>query len=756
MIAAQADTAAVATYARIASGVVVRNGSARYEIQVVEPNVVRIHVVPNGKATPRTLVLDPHLALHSSATQGNYTARSVQLTTPHMTVKVSLRPFALEIDDPHGAVFTQSGEAMPHALHVTLADAGPFFGIDNTSLPGSNLDPRQDIRKGIVRDGGTALAGLQGDGGAPLVYTKRYGMLIDSNGGSFDVDSGAIDFHGGSRPDVEYFAIVGPPLATMRAVADLSGHAPMMPKWSLGFINTQWGSTESEVRSIIAGYRNREIPIDAFILDFDWKAWGEDNYGEWRWNSTRGAGSVAPDKFPDGASGAFAADMLRDGVKLGGIFKPRILLTNANGTPTAAAKYAEAHHFFLRWQKPYREYFSHREARDIDFSIPAARAWYWEHTVPAYRAGIVAFWNDEADAAGDARDLFPNLQFLDMQRALYDGVRSADDRRVFSLNRNFYLGSQRYGYGEWSGDIETSFDSMREQAIRMLGTVGLGEPHWSMDTGGFDGHPSPENYARWMQFAALVPIMRVHGTLGEKRQPWVYGAQAQSVAKSAIDLRYRLLPYFYSYERAAYEDGAGIVRPLSWAFPDDGDAVYQTDEWMDGDALLAAPIFGEGQTHRDVYLPAGTWYDYFRGTRFPGGTTIDYNVDARTWADIPLFVREGSIVATQTVQQWVGQQPATNVRLDVYPSLKRIARFGYYDDDGTTYAYERGVYFKQEIEAREDSKGFHVTAAQPEGSYKPPVQTYTIVVHGVGTQNDRFGKMTTIVERAGVPFDVTL
>jgi len=760
MIAPAPPALAAATAVRAThDGIVIRSGADVLELETIEPNVLRVHLLVDGKSTPRTLVVDPDAHWPGARAQVDVATNPMTISTDSMIVKVARNPVRIEIDDAAGKALLREpaeGGILPHAIRFEYTDAGPFYGIENVSLPGLNVDRRQDIRNGIARSGGSIRAGQQGDGGAPLAYTRSYGLLVDSDGGEIDPSDGTIDFEHDSRPDVEFFAIVGAPKALMHAVADISGHPPMMPKWSLGFMNSQWGSTESEVDSIVDEYRARKIPLDAFILDFDWKAWGEDDYGEWRWNSTHGAGNVSPDKFPDGASGAFARELAGKGVKLVGIFKPRILLKNAAGSTDAAASYAYAHDLFFTWETPYNEYFSNRPALDIDFSKPLARSWFWQHMVPSYDAGIIGFWNDEADARGDL--YFPNLQFTNMERAMYDGARSHADRRVFSLNRNFYLGAQRYAYGEWSGDLETSFDAMREQAIRMLSALDLGEPHWSMDTGGFLGHPSPENYARWMEFAAFVPIMRVHGTYGEKRQPWVYGPQAQADAKAAIELRYRLIPYLYSCEWAAHETGVGIARPLTWEFPDDDNAPWQTDEWMVGDALLVAPVFGEGQAHRSIYLPKGTWFDYSRGDRYDGGKTIVYGVDPNTWSDIPLFVREGSIIATQDVEQYVDERPITTVYLDVFPSRSQAA-FDYYDDDGVTYDYEKGAYYEQDISAADFASGVRVELSAPQGTYRPALQTYQIRLHGTAarsvtidgatsrawsTGKDRFGAVTTV------------
>ena len=271
---------------------------------------------------------------------------------------------------------------------------------------------------------------------------------------------------------------------------------------------------------------------------------------------------------------------------------------------------------------------------------------------------------------------------------------------------------------------------MAHQRARMLATLDVGEPHWSMDTGGFFGHPTPENYARWMEFAAFVPVDRVHGDNGEKRQPWVYGPTAEAAATAAIRLRYSLLPYLYSYEHVAYETGLGIVRPLFWVYPDDLNVAEATDAWMFGDAFLVSPVVKQGESEHQVYLPAGTWFDYFRGTRITGGKTIQYAVDPNTWKDIPLFVREGSIVASQPVEDYVDQHPVPEVTLDIFADAK-ASHFVYYDDDGDTYAYEKGIDYQQTITAVRAADGADVTIDAPQGTYRPALRTYLLRMHGL-------------------------
>jgi alpha-glucosidase (family GH31 glycosyl hydrolase) len=601
------------------------------------------------------------------------------------------------------------------------AIGGALYGIHGSKL--------EDTDVSLTRNkGGQVAAGVQGDSGAPFVFSVRYGLLVDSDGGEFLNTPDSISFRGSSRPDVEYFVFIGTPLQTIAALTRLTGPPPLPPEWTFGFLNSQWGATEDEVERIVAKYRSEHLPIDGFILDFDWKAWGEDNYGEWRWNSTSAAGNFAPDKFPDGASGVFAQRLRAEGVKLAGILKPRILTTIAGNPnqPTVAAAYAAEHHFWYPGEAASEDYFSHRMTRDIDFNNPDARNWFWEHLKPASRSGMLGWWNDEADSIGATT--FNNFQFMNMGRMIYDGQRADSDLRVWSINRNFYLGASRYGYAGWSGDIQSGFAGMALQPKRMLAALDTGEFYWSMDTGGFHGHPSPENYTRWLEFAAFVPIMRVHGGLDEKRQAWVYGPIAEHAARHALDLRYELLPYIYSYARLNTEGGVGLVRPLFWEFPNDRTAAAQQDEWMFGDALLVAPVLTEGATSRSIYLPSGQWFDFAGGQCYAGGRNIALKTDAKTWNDIPLFVRKGSIVATQPVEQFVEERPVSEITLDIFPS-ESSASFVVYDDDGQTYRYEQGAYFRQEIHARKTGAATRVTIDGETGSYSSRLRTYLLRIH---------------------------
>jgi alpha-glucosidase len=481
------------------NGARVVSAAGSIEVEMLATNILRVDVQPNGKKSPRTLVLDPNL---TGTAPTNFSIHTGDISTVIQSAGLSVSisrtsPARITVNDAQGKLLVEQSDPLGDArIHTAVLQH--TFGENLYGMRG--LD-RVDNGGGLLRNNGAEVAaGAQGEAGAPWFFTTRYGVLIDSDGGAFFTRDGAVEFDNDSRDDFEYFVIAGRPLEVMAGLSILTGRPPMPPKWTLGFLNSQWGSDEAEVRQLVSTYRRKHTPIDAFILDYDWKAWGEDDYGEWRWNSTSSPESSAPDKFPDGASGAFAKEMGAEGIKLCGILKPRVLLYKKDSTTQmhTAAAYAESHGFWYPNETPVP---GDPPVRDLDFAKAEARSWYWQHLKPAFDAGIVGWWNDEADhtVLGDGRTFnFNNFQFLNMGRLLYEGQRGYSDRRVWSINRNYYLGAQRYAYAEWSGDIQTGFESMQDQRMRMLATLNLGEAHWGMDTGGFFGHPSPENYARWM------------------------------------------------------------------------------------------------------------------------------------------------------------------------------------------------------------------------------------------------------------------
>ncbi len=705
-VAAAPASAPVIT--RLDNGIDLHAGSNQLSIRMLAPGIVHIHFKPDGQTSPATLVIDPHAA-PAAAFQPlriDDSASSFSIATARATLQWNKSTGQLRIDDAQHRQLLQADLALLQRGQLSLQHApqDALYGIS-----GYNATDNADA--GLLRQGTLqAKAGEQGYAGAPLVWsTAGYGVLVDTLGGTFALQPASLSVRGSSRKDLDYYILIGTPAQIFADVARISGHTPLFPKWAMGFTNSQWGSDEKELLQIIDTYRAKHIPIDNFTLDFDWKAWGQDNYGEFRWNAQ---------KFPDGPTGKLKQLLDERGMHLTGIMKPRVHVDTVEG------RYATAHGFWFSGKPASPDYFSHKPVRDIDFDNPAARAWFFNDTLKhSFDTGMVGWWNDEADDTGD------DTQFMNMERALYVGQRAYSPLRVWSINRNFYLGAQRYAYGLWSGDIATGFASMAGQRARMLSAINVDAMQWGMDGGGFHGHPSDENYARWIEFGAFTPIFRVHGEFGEKRQPWVYGPVAEKAATDAIRLRYALIPYIYSYEYQRHLDGVGLVRPLLFDWPHDANVRNDIGAWMFGDYLLVSPVVQQGQTSKDIYLPAGRWTDWFSGKQYPGGQHIRLAIDSQRWSDIPLFIRAGAIIPTQPVMDYVGQHPVTQLAVEMFPAAQR-STFDYYDDDGTTYAYEHGVYFRQPLALQRDGDTVHLETSAVQGSYVPALKYYLFKVHG--------------------------
>jgi alpha-glucosidase (family GH31 glycosyl hydrolase) len=697
------------TVARMpAHAITIDLGTHRMDVQFVAAGIVHVQFKPDAQTGAAALVLDPALDLPTfDAVRRDASAGTPQLSTEQGSIRWDPQHRQLRIDDAQQHPLLRLDiAALDHGeLIAHHAASDPLYGI-------GGYNATEDAGAGLLRRGNqVADAGEQGHAVAPFVWsTAGYGILLDSDAATFKLQPGTIGASATGRTHSDVYILLGTPPQIFTSLARLSGQSPLFPKWAMGFTNSQWGIDQKELLQIVDTYRAKHIPIDNITLDFDWKAWGEDNYGEFRWNAA---------KFPDGPSGALKKQLDARGIRLTGIMKPRIHVDTVEG------RYASAHDFWVPGEAVSDDYFSHKPVKNIDFDLPAARRWFGDLAVKyGYDHGIVGWWNDEADTTGS------DTEFMNMQRALYDSQRAVSNERVWSINRNFWLGSQRYAYGLWSGDIPTGFASMAGQRARMLSAIDVGAMQWGMDGGGFkDGTPTPENYARWIQFGAFTPIFRVHGELGQKRQPWVYGPIAEKAATAAIRLRYALIPYIYSYAHRHHVDGLGLVRPLLFDWPHDRHVRNDVDSWLFGDWLLVSPVVAQGQTAKDIYLPSGRWTDWFSGKVYNGGQTIHLAVDSKHWSDIPLFIRDGAIIPTQSVMDYVGEDPVTQLDVDVFPANRRT-QFDYYDDDGTTYDYEHGMYFSQSlaVQRRGHIVRFDIGAAR--GSFKPALKFYLLRIHG--------------------------
>jgi alpha-glucosidase (family GH31 glycosyl hydrolase) len=691
-------------------------GADQEIIQVCQPDLIKVDYRPGGYADPDTQVMGNTSWGQPSATF-NTNGNPITITTSNLMLKIATTPCRLSLynssnvlllQEPAAGGFYPSNSSSGSGVNFTYANSGAkFYGIFGYGA--------YDAAGGLLlaNRGGAINMGEQGECGAPFVWSNLgFGLLIDTGGGQFNIGSGSLNLAGCTKANVECYLIVDSPTQIIQREMDISGHTPMFPKWAMGFANSQWGCNEGEILNVMTTYRQKHEPIDTYIIDFDWKKWGQTN-GEWTWN---------PGNFPDGPSGVFCQAIASEGFKMVGINKPRVHVNLPEG------QFVSSNGWWFPNDPPFTDYFDGQLVDDLDFLIPAARNWWAQNLMQdAFSTGVSGWWNDEGD--GDTIYL-GNFEYLNWDQGIYEAQRTITNQRVFQLNRDFFLGGQRYAYGMWSGDIAGDWGSIAAQRDHMLQAINLGERLWGQDTGGFTSHATDEGYARWMEFSAFVPIFRVHGDQYNLRQPWIFGTNAEAAATKAMRLRYSLIPYIYSYERNGYDYGTGLVHPLVWDYPSDTNVFNDTAAWMFGNWLLISPVVSQGATSQSVYLPPGTWIDYFRGSSYTGGSTISYSVNSSSWQDIPLFVKLGAIIPTQPNMDFVGQIPVAVLAVDIFPSTT-ASSFRYYDDDGTTYAYENGISFAQTISQQQQTGQVSVTISAPAGSYVPALECYRFAVHGI-------------------------
>ena len=729
------------------------------EIQVCEEDILKVNYRPNGVASSAsTPMIDPNRVWGTVGAQINAATNPITITTNSMQVSIQRNPCRMTVKKADGTVLfwePSDGGVFHDGVRFVRSAGQNMYGLSSYACFDGNGQ--------LLRNNTTAAvqAGQQGNSGGPFMWsTAGYGILIDSDGGYPVLDSttNKMEFYYGStttegrryyKENVEYYIMLGQPEDIMENYAHITGQSPMMPEWSLGFSNYEWGIDQSELYRMVDTYRAKEIPIDSYGIDYDWKNYGSDNYGEFTWNTGN---------FPDAASSLLKTKMDAKGIKLIGITKPRIVTKLADGTITQQGQAAINGDYFYPGHAEYTDYFYPVTVRSIDPYDGDVRAWWWQHSIDAFNKGIAGWWNDETDtvASGSANYWFGNYTTLHLSQALYEGQRQYTNNgvRVWQTARNYYPGTQRYATTIWSGDVGTQFsideniwwtNGLNDQKATMLSTINNGQMKWGSDGGGFNQNtgtienPSPELYTRWLQFAAFSPVSRVHGNFNHQRQPWCYGFTAEENSKAILQLRYSLMPYIYSYEHKAYEKGVGLVKPLLFDYPNDPNVANYSDAWMFGDWLLVSPVTERYQTTKWIYLPAGTWIDYFTGLVYEGGQYIEYAVNGESWTDVPLFIKEGAIIPTQKVLNYTDEENISEVAVDVFAS-NSPSTFQLYDDDGSSYDYENGAYFKQTITAQDHgTSGISVDFSTKSGSFISSYDNYLIKIHGKAATNVSLG-----------------
>ena len=549
------------------------------------------------------------------------------------------------------------------------------------------------------------------------------------------------------EPQLDYYFIAGENYdGVIRGYRELTGKAPVMPKWALGFWQSRERySTQEDLLETLAELRRRHIPVDNIVQD--WQYWEDDQWGSHAFD---------PARYPDPEA------MLDSVHALNGRFMisvwPKFYTNTAHYKELKDAGYAYTH----AGQADLEDWLGHKQSF-YDAYAEGGRKLFWkqmdESLYSRFGRKIDAWWMDASEP--NLRDCLPldylkwlttptalgpsteylNAYALMNAKAIYEGQRSVDpDKRVFLLTRNGFAGLQRYSTASWSGDIGTSWTDLRMQMAAGLNYSMSGIPFWGMDIGGFSvmskfydparADEWQELQTRWHQAGTFVPLFRTHGQW-PRRELWNIAPEGSSAYESILwymRLRYRLMPYLYSLTGAVAFADYTLLRGLPMDFPDDPAVRDLSDEWLFGPALLVAPVSEYKARSREVYFPEGGWYDFYTGEYIAGNQRL---VADAPYERIPLYVRSGSILPIGPEIAYSTQETDGQLLLLIYAGAD--ASFTLYEDDGLTYGYEKGEFAT--IDLRWDNEGRILTVGERQGSYPGMPAVRTLCVKVIDSEN---------------------
>lgn len=590
-----------------------------------------------------------------------------------------------------------------------------------------------------------------------LVSTKGWGILWDASCLMVfhdDADGSYLWAECADELDF-YFMGSGSYKSVMSAYSLLTGAAPLLPKYAYGYMQSKERYKDAdELISVVKEYRRRHIPLDVIVLD--WCSWPD---GQWGYKVFDRSRFPDPQALTDALHGMGAHMMISIWPSMrGDENKNRDEMLASGGMLGNKAVYDAFNEDARRlyWKQANEGLFSCGvDAWWCDCSEPFESDWHGQIKPEVHER--VRMNTEEAKKYIDPAKI--NAYSLLHSKGLYEGQRgTTDKKRVMNLTRSSYAGQHRYATITWSGDVSSTWEVLKRHIPEGLNFCATGEAYWSTDAGGFfpmhggawfgqgdfnkgvDDLGFRELYVRWLQYAAFLPIMRSHGT-GTPREIWRFGEEGEpfydAIAK-IIRFRYSLLPYLYSLAAECSETGVPLLRVPALIFPDDETLRSTDDEMLLGESMLIKPVtrpmlYGPESAKLEpynptesVYLPSGAdWYAFDTNERFTGGQRISINAPIDK---VPVFVKAGSILPAQEIEQYVGEIANPALTLNVYPGAD--AEFTLYDDAGDGYKYEHGE--KVHIHISWSDKERALTIGASVGSYPEMPKARSISVQLTG------------------------
>lgn len=767
------------SYQKTDSGLKFSVDNMNVEVKLYSENTVRIIKYPAGESFVKNSL--------SVIKQQQKTKFSVSESNHVISLKTN--DIQLFIDAKNGEI-TYNSSSGKELLKETGSDFKPFNDAGNPTYAVTQsfqLEKDEPIYGlGILQNGkmsqrNTDVKMIQNNTWDFVPFfqsVKGYGVFWDNYSPTQFTDKpDKTTFSSEVGKGVDYYFIYGKNAdGVVAGMRNLTGKVPMIPLWTYGY----WQSKEryksqEELVDVVKKYRDLKVPLDGIIQD--WQYWGN-NY---QWNAMD---FISPD-FPD------AKKMIQDihdmnahlSVSIWSSFGP---MTNPYREMDKKGMLFD----FKTWPESGREVWPPdmnypSGVRVYDAYNPEARNIYWKYlNKGVFSIGVDSWWMDstEPDHLSQKPEDLDTKTYLGSFRkvrnayplmtvgGVYDHQReTTSNKRVFILTRSAFAGQQRYGANTWSGDVNSSWESLRNQVPAGLNFSLTGNPNFNSDIGGFfagvykrnGGANNPmfqELYVRWLQYGTFTPMMRSHGT-DVPREIYQFGKKGDVVydaIEKFINLRYSMLPYIYSTSWDVSKNSSSFLRALSMDFSSDKKTWNINNEYLFGKSFLVAPILNpqytpekivktdenEGWNKTDVtkkenslsnidftqnktvkvYLPAGSdWFDFWTNEKHKGGQEIEKSVNLQS---IPLYVKAGSIIPFGPDVQYSTEKKWDNLTVKIYPGTD--ADFILYEDEFDNYNYEKGDYTEIPFHWNEKSKTLTIDSRK--GNFKGMIDKRSFII----------------------------
>lgn len=676
-------------------------------LQQISATTIRVRFLSLAKsAIPSTVTTNDSLVQQEWPGSKSQLTKAGTFKLKNFVVKVSPDPFVIEVQDLRGNQIQR--------FQIDTQKGGFTFDRGAAPLLAFGEGGPQFDRRGMIDQMRSGQGGyrLRTHGGRVpiqwLIGTEGWALFIHQPTGAFDLSNKEAKFTPSpNSPFVDLFLVSSKEPATlMGEYARLTGLPEMPPLWSLGYLQSHRTlSGPEEIMWVARTFREKKLPCDALIYlgtDFTPSGWNTHN-GEFTWH---------PKNFPNPKQMVDDLHQLNFKVVLHTVIEGR-RLTGTVSDPCTAAPLPSGRTPDGRWP----------DDRQVSC--------YWPVHKQLYDVGIDGWWPDQGDGLDAPSRLARNRMYFEGSQQL------RPNKRVFALHRNGQAGMQRFAAFLWSGDVYTTWETLKNHVPIAVNTGLSGITYWGTDIGGFvpTKEYTGELHVRWFQFGAFCPLFRAHGRTWHLRLPWgwntgelgvsevsnytggaadpdaseLHNAEVEPICRKYLELRYQLMPYLYSVVREGCQTGLPIMRALWLHHSDDPTAVARGDQFLWGRDILVAPVTDKGATQRPVYLPRGDWFDFWTNERVVGGKEISKPVDLAT---MPLFVRAGAIIPFGPIKQFTEEKVAGPLTVQIYPGAD--GEFVLYEDDGKTFDFRRGEWMG--LRLRWNDKSRRLTVQLEKGS----------------------------------------